>query len=188
MPVHSSLPCNLTINSIEFTSRSAGREAVAKALEEAFEDVTTINPDSLLFHSLQLFGYSPERQKSVQLKENILRFKEHFGEEPTTIATFLTDVKAKHPDVFRIKDALMTIYWLKCYGTERTISGPFVVGCLKRLRNTLKQYAKLFRTLKESKIVFGNFEEGDMFPYSVDGVHCVTGELRSFTNIQLSSK
>jgi hypothetical protein len=76
----------------------------------------------------------------VQLKENIMRFKEHFGEEPTTIATFLTDVKAKHPDVFCIKDALMTIYWFK-------YSGPFAVGCLKRLRNTLKQYAKLFRTL-----------------------------------------
>jgi hypothetical protein len=54
----------------------------------------------------------------LKVKENILHFKEHFGEEPTTIATFLTDVKAKHPDIFHMKDALMTIYWLKCYGTE----------------------------------------------------------------------
>ena len=156
-----------------------------KALEEAFKNVTTFDPDILLFYGLPIFGYSPDRQASVSHKENVLRFKEHYGVEPTTVAPMLTDTKARYPDVFRLKYALMTLCWLKCYGTERTIAGPFVMGCLKLLRNTVKEYTRYFSSLKDIKIVFGDFEEGDIYPYTVDGVHCETGKLVEYKIIQL---
>ena len=70
----------------------------------------------------------------------------------------------------------MTLYWLKCYGTERTVAGPWKVGCLSGLRTTVKQVSADIGYLKKYKIVFGNFEEGDIYPYLVDGVNVETSE------------
>jgi hypothetical protein len=78
----------------------------------------------LLRHTLPVFGYSYKHQDSVQLNENVLRFKEHFGVEPATVAAVLNNVKTEYPKEFNIKDALVSFHWLKCYGTERTIAGP----------------------------------------------------------------
>lgn len=123
-----------------------------------------------------MFGYSYNRQDSVQLSENVLRFKEHFGPQPSTVALVLNDLKAEYPNDFNIKDALVTFSWLKCYGTERTIAGPWDIGCLHTLRTTVKRYAKNIGSLKKYKIQFGDFEEGDIYPYTVDGVHYATSK------------
>jgi hypothetical protein len=159
-----------------------------KALEEAFKDVTTFDSDSLLLYGLAIFGFSAERQAGVSRNENVLRFKANYGADPDTVAPFLTDVKARFPDKFRAKHALMTLNWLKCYGTERTMSGPWQEGCEKSLRNTVKKYTRYFSSLKESKIVFGGFEDGDIYPYTVDGVHFGTrkfDEWSSFNSIEI---
>lgn len=147
-----------------------------KALEKAFEDVTIFKEDDLLLYCLPVFGYTLKRQASVQRKENVLRFKEHFGVEPPTVSAVLADLKKEYPDKFRAKDALMTLYWLKCYGTERTVAGPWKVGCLSGLRTTVKQVSADIGYLKKYKIVFGNFEEGDIYPYLVDGMNVETSE------------
>ena len=77
----------------------------------------------LLRHTLPVFGYSYKHQDSVQLNENVLRFKEHFGVEPATVAAVLNNVKTEYPKEFNIKDALVSFHWLKCYD----------IGCLHML-------------------------------------------------------
>jgi hypothetical protein len=153
---------------------------VVKALEKAFKDVTSFKEDDLLRYCLPVFGFTLERQASVQRNENVLRFKEHFGVEPPTVSAVLTDLKKEFPEEFRAKDSLMTLHWLKCYGTERTVAGPWRVGCLSGLRTTVKRVAANIGSLKKYKIVFGNFEEGDIYPYVVDGMNCSTGECSCF--------
>ena len=44
------------------------------------------------------------------------------------------------------------------------------------LRNTVKRVTKDIGSLKKYKIIFGNFEDGDIYPYVVDGVHCMSGK------------
>ena len=151
-----------------------------KALEDALDEVTTFEPESLLRLSLPIFGYTEERQSSVVDTENVERFKEPFKVRPVVVAAVLTDLKREYPKNFRVRDALMTFHWLKCYGTERTISGPWKIGCLKYIRDTCKLYAKNIGSLKKYKIKFGPFEEGDVFPIAVDGMHCSTGEYSSY--------
>ena len=151
----------------------------AKALEIAFEGATTFEPTTLLHHSLLIFGFMQKRQLSVNNAENVNRFKEHFGVSPITVAAVLNDLKQEYSNSFKVKDALMTFHWLKCYGTERTLSGPWNVGCLQSIRDTCKLYAKNIGSLKKYKIVFGPFEEGDVLPYAVDGVHYSTSEYYS---------
>jgi hypothetical protein len=129
---------------------------------------------NLLRHTHPVFGYSYKRQDLVKLNENVLRFKEHFGVEPATVAAVLNDVKTEYPKEFNIKDALVSFHWLECYGTECTIAGPWDIGCLHTLQTTVKRYAKNIGSLKKHKIVFGDFEEGDIYPYTVDGVHYAT--------------
>lgn len=159
-----------------FCESTVHTDNVVEALEIAFKEVTVFKNEDLLHYCLPVFGYTHERQASVGRKENDLRFKEHFGVEPPTVAAVLTDLKKEYPDSFRPKEALMTFNWLKCYGTERTVAGPWRVGCLMYLRNTVKRVTKDIGSLKKYKIIFGNFEDGDIYPYVVDGVHCMSGK------------
>ena len=64
-----------------------------KALEKAFKDVTSFKEDDLLRYCLPVFGFTLERQASVQRNENVLRFIEHFGVEPPTLSGLRTTVK-----------------------------------------------------------------------------------------------
>eukprot|EP00956_Cyclotella_meneghiniana_P006111 scaffold7957_cov68-Cyclotella_meneghiniana.AAC.2 len=144
-----------------------------KALEEAFKSVTTIEPKDLLYYSLPIFGYSHKRQAGVKKEENTLRFKEFFGVEPTTVAPVLNDLKEEYPEYFRVEYGLMTFHWFKCYGTERTIAGPWKVGCLQSLRDTIKLYTDNISSLRVKKIVWGGFEEDDEYPVGTDGMHAL---------------
>lgn len=151
-----------------------------EALEAAFKEVVTFEEADLLSYGLPVFGFTIERQASVRRSENLARFREHYGVEPLTVAALFNDLKKEFPKDFRIKEALMTLYWLKCYGTERTIAGPWNVGCLDELRKTVKRVTRNISALKKYKIVWGNFEEGDIYPYIVDCMHCMTGEYCCF--------
>ena len=147
-----------------------------QALEDALKEVTTFEAEPLLRVALPIFGFTEDRQSSVNDAENVERFKEHFCVRPVVVAAVLTDLKREYPENFRARDALMTLHWMKCYGTDRTISGPWKVGCLKQIRDTCKLYAKNIGSLKKLKIKFGPFEEGDVFPFGVDGMHASTSE------------
>ena len=93
--------------------------------------------------------------------------------EPTTVAPVLNDLKEEYPENFRVKYGLITFHWFKCYGTERTIAGPWKVGCLQSLRDTIKLYTDNISSLRVKKIVWGGFEEDDEYPVGTDGMHAL---------------
>ena len=158
----------------------ATEPTAVKALEQAFKEVTTFDPDKLVRHGLPIFGFNFVRQDSVRYEENIERFREHYGARSKTVAAILNDLIVEYPEKWSTKEALMTFTWLKLYGTERTIAGPWNVGCLRYLRNTVKGYTVKIASLAEKKIIFGPFDEGDLYPYDVDGMHCATSKICSF--------
>jgi hypothetical protein len=123
-----------------------------EALEAAFKEVVTFEEADLLSYGLPVFGFTIERQASVRRLENLARFKEHFGVKPLTVAALLNDLKKEFTKDFRIKEALMTLYWLKCYGTEHTIAGPWNVGCLDELRKTVKRVTRNISALKNTRL------------------------------------
>ena len=92
---------------------------------------------------------------------------------PTTVAPVLNDLKQEFPENCCVKDGLMTFHWFKCYGTERTIAGPWNIGCLQSLRDTVKLYTKNIASLKAKKIIWGDFEDDDDIPVGVDGMHAL---------------
>ena len=74
--------------------------AVTEALENAFKEVTTFDPDAILRFSLPLFGFHLARQESVAGEENVLRFKEHFSVGPSTVSALLSDYVKEFPEKF----------------------------------------------------------------------------------------
>ena len=131
----------------------------------------------ILYVGLTYVNFSKERQAGVNEKENIERFQEHYGVPPAAVVPLLNDLKEKYPTI-RYKSALMTLYWFKVYGTERQISGVWGYGDLKYIRETTKDYARKIASLKKDKIIFGGFDELEIYLFGLDGVHFLTQEFR----------
>lgn len=131
----------------------------------------------ILYVGLTYVNFSKERQAGVNEKENIERFREHYGVPPAAVVPLFNDLKEKYPTI-RYKSALMTLYWFKVYGTERQISGVWGYGDLKYIRETTKDYARKIASLKKDKIIFGGFDELEIYLFGLDGVHFLTQEFR----------
>jgi hypothetical protein len=123
-----------------------------------------------------LVNFGKERQVGVNSQENIDRFREHYGIPPAAAAPFLNDFKEKYPDV-RYTECLMTMYWLKVYGTERQLSGVWTFSDLQYIRDTVKSYTKLMASMEEDVIIFGGFGE-EIHCFGIDGIHFTTTEFR----------
>ena len=131
----------------------------------------------ILYVGLTYVNFSKERQAGVNEKENIERFREHYGVPPAAVVPLFNDLKEKYPTI-RYKSALMTLYWFKVYGTERQISGVWGYGDLKYIRETTKDYARKIASLKKDKIIFDGFDELEIYLFGLDGVHFLTQEFR----------
>ena len=131
----------------------------------------------ILYVGLTYVNFSKERQAGVNEKENIERFREHYGVPPAAVVPLFNDLKEKYPTI-RYKSALMTLYWFKVYGTERQISGVWGYGDLKYIRETTQDYARKIASLKKDKIIFGGFDELEICLFGLAGVHFLTQEFR----------
>ena len=131
----------------------------------------------ILYVGLTYVNFSKERQAGVNEKENIERFREHYGVPPAAVVPLFNDLKEKYPTI-RYKSALMTLYWFKVYGTERQMSGVWGYGDLKYIRETTKDYARKIASLKKDKIIFDGFDELEIYLFGLDGVHFLTQEFR----------
>jgi hypothetical protein len=72
---------------------------------------------------------------------------------------------------------MMSISWLKLYETEHVLSARWDYS-ENRVRAAVKEYATMVQGLKKTKVVWGNFDEEEVFIISVDGVHCRIQEVR----------
>jgi len=72
-------------------------------------DITILTTADLLYVGLVYVNFDKERQASVNLKENVERFREHYGVPPEAVVPLFNDLKDKHPTM-SYKYALMTMH------------------------------------------------------------------------------
>ena len=139
-------------------------------------DISSITVADILYVGLVYAGFEKARQ-NVAISENTQRFIDFYGVPPTTAEPFFRDLRDKYPDI-RYKIVLMTMNWFRLYDLERVLSGRWGYNDLQFIRNTVKNYTKKIASLKDLKIVFGNFDPKDKFPFGIDTVHFITNEFR----------
>ena len=143
-----------------------------------FGHIAVILAPELLRESLILVGFGIERQ-NVREEENVERFREHFGAPPVALAALLNDLREKY-DGIKVKDALMSMNWLKGYDLERVLSARWGYGDLKFIRETVKEYAAKIQSLEVDviKLEVEDFHELDKYLFGLDCVHMITWEFR----------
>lgn len=139
--------------------------------------IQQVTASTLRSIALSHVGFDKSRQRGVRDEENTDRFKEHFGPPPAVLAVLFNDLKAKFPDL-TFKHTLMALNWMKCYHTERVLSGIWQIDDLAIIRQTVKEYVQKIASLFDAKIIFGGFEDDDMYPIAIDGMHATTNEFR----------
>jgi len=72
-------------------------------------DITILTTADLLYVGLVYVNFDKERQASVNLKENVERFREHYGVPPEAVVPLFNDLKDKYPTM-SYKYALMTMH------------------------------------------------------------------------------
>ncbi|CAB9500108.1 hypothetical protein SEMRO_76_G041480.1 [Seminavis robusta] len=131
-----------------------------------------LTPEEVLFRGLVLVGFEPKRQKSVQHKKNLSRFRTHFSSDPSVYSVLLIKLQETKnekanlsfdsevdPRIHRIgvdgmlKYFFMSIYFLACYPTEEQAEGLF--GCSDRTwRNWVWEIVEKIALLKPEIIVW----------------------------------
>jgi hypothetical protein len=141
-------------------------------------DVNGNNMDSnsLLELGLSLVGFSCDRQKVAE-KLNLRRFRSFFGVGPKALAALYSDLQ-QTPQQPGLVEFLLSVNWLKLYDSEHVLAGRWKFH-EETIRKISKDYATRIQRMKELKIVWGGFEDDDIFLVSVDGTHCRIQEVRT---------
>ena len=106
--------------------------------------------------------------------QNNRRFRAHYGIGSSAVAAMYNDLRGERVTCNRI---LMTLNFLKLYDTEHVLPGRWKLD-ERLLREIIRETLDRLQQLKEKKIVWGDWEDEDIFVVSVDGVHCRIREVR----------
>jgi hypothetical protein len=139
---------------------------------EANEDMTE---SFILSKGLSLVGFPSSRQK-VRHSLNVERFRSFYGVGPKAATAILKDLEKKAE--MEISHFFMTLNWLRLYDTEHVLSGRWGLS-EETIRNQIKSMSEAIQSLKERKIVWGDFDDDEVFIITVDGVHCRINEPRN---------
>lgn len=140
-------------------------------------EITILSVGDIICAGLTYVHFGKDRQDTVNLDENKERFRDHYGVPADAALPMFNDLKDKYPKI-RFKYILMAMHWLKVYGTERQMSGTWGYGDLKHIRETVKDHVRKIASLEKDKIVFGGFDDGEIYVIGLDGVHFRTQEFR----------
>jgi hypothetical protein len=140
------------------------------------QEISMMTDADLLFIGLSFVGFDRARQAQSGQARNFERFSAHFGWEPKVLNLVFTDLVSIFPKM-DLKDALMTLNWLKGYDTRPVLAGRWG-SCEEYIGPKVKEYAKMIQSLKTKKIRFGEFDPDEIYIITVDGVHFVTNEFR----------
>lgn len=107
------------------------------------------------------------------------RFKAFYCVGPRTIQEILIDLKEDHPAIIE-KEVLMTLNWLALYDTEHVLAGRWGLH-EETIRDKVQGLTKKIAKLKSKKIRldFGDFDDDEIYIFSVDGVHFTINEVRT---------
>ena len=122
-------------------------------------------------------GFKKKRQNRVRYELNIDRFKAFYGVGPKIVRIIFDDIRGDEFPQAKLKDILLAFNWLKLYDTEHVLAGRWGY-CEDNIRCKVKEYVRRIQFLKHKKIVFGGFDENEVFIVSVDGVNFRTQEFR----------
>lgn len=135
-----------------------------------------LTEDYILSFGLQKVNFEEKRQQRVNQKKNVERFKAHYGPTPKAVLNIFKDLKEVLPSA-KLIYLLLTLNWFKLYDTEKVLSGRWDF-CEDHIRCKIKYYGAKIQSLKEKKIVFGNFHEDEVHWITVDCVNFPTEEFR----------
>jgi hypothetical protein len=131
-----------------------------------------VDAESIRYLGLSLVGFDRDRQR-VGDNWNTRRFRAFYGIGEQALACLYNTLVPK----VDLEKLLMTVNWLKLYDTEHVLSARWGLH-ENTLRPILKNYSESIQELKERKVLWGNFDEDEIFLVSVDGVHCRIQEIR----------
>jgi hypothetical protein len=148
-------------NPSKHTNNNDNNSASAKPkiiITLAFRMVIIVSVDQMLVQGLRLVGFNLQRVQNVSQKENLARFRAHYGSNPIVYTKIWEDlqvtpchdalVDCKHADLALF---LMAIHFLKCYPTEAQLAATFRV-CERSVRKWCRYYACKIQALKEVKV------------------------------------
>ena len=114
--------------------------------------------DEVLLTGLQVAGFDLYRQNKVCRTKNIERFKGCFGSPPMVYAQIWEDLVASDnqaaridPKKLKLKSFLLSLYFLRCYPTEKKRSGEYNI-CEETARKWSWYVAEKNAALKEQKV------------------------------------
>jgi hypothetical protein len=115
-----------------------------------YKEVNILTDVDILVASLCYTGFDTRCQGKVNLHQNLIRYKQFFGVDPSTTAPIFTDLRQKFSS-FKYKDGLMTMNWLFLNNKQSVLSKRW--GCCKEYIDPIvKQYATMIQSLKSKKI------------------------------------
>lgn len=138
--------------------------------------IQVMTDQSILSFGLAQVGFGEKRQVKARMSLNVKRFRAFYGVGPQTVKAIFDDLRDNHPSI-KLRDLLMTLNWFKLYDTEHVLAGRWGY-CEDHIRGKVKAYGKKIQSLKNDKIVFGNFHPKEIYIISVDGVNFSTQEFR----------
>jgi hypothetical protein len=144
--------------------------------QDAAMRVILLDEKAIQSWGLTLVGFPRIRQEGVSDATNTARFRAHFGVGPKALSELHSDLATIMPKI-DIKEFFLAFSWLKLYETEHVLAGRWVLS-EKKIRMTCRLYVQKIQELKERKVLWGNFEDDEVFIISVDGVHCRVQEVR----------
>lgn len=136
----------------------------------------TTTPDSkadgktIELKGLSLVGFEEKLHGSSVVNQR--RFRAFYGVGPVAVAAICNDL----PTIDR-EHILMALNFLKLYDTEHVNAGRWRMN-EKDLRQINRSTVKAIQSLKEKKVVWGDWDDDEIFVVSVDGVHCRVREVR----------
>jgi DDE superfamily endonuclease len=140
--------------------------------QENGAETPQLDANSIRYQGLNLVGFDRDRQ-AVGDNWNSRRFRSFFGVGERALAAMYNNLNPK-PDLDKF---LMTINWLKLYDTEHVLSGRWGLH-ENTIRTILKKHSESIQGLKAMKVVWGDFDDEEVFLLTVDGVHCRIQEVR----------
>jgi hypothetical protein len=131
----------------------------------------SMDGEQMLTLGLNLAGF--EGRYSTETINN-RRFRAFYGIGAKAVAAMYNDIKHLRVQPNRL---LMALNFLKLYDTEHVLSGRWKLN-EKTLRELNRETVKIIQDQKEKKVVWGQWDEDEIFIVSVDGVHCRVQEVR----------
>ena len=138
-----------------------------------YKEVIILTDVDILQAGLRYAGFDTRRQGKVNLNQNMTRYKQFYGVDPSTAAPLFRDLRNKFPS-FMYKDGLMAMNWLFLNDKQSVLSGRWG-PCKEYIGVTVKRYATMIQSLMQKKIKFC-FGHNKRIKASIDCSTFVTNE------------